>query len=78
MNTMTLNIDIPSGIAVDANRLKALATKYVQQYVLMLQSVQCNKKDRTTAPFRSMRGVLNSNMSYEEMRKAALTEKYKL
>lgn len=75
---MTLNIDIPSGIAVDANRLKVLATKYVQQYVLMLQSIQCNKKERTTAPFRSLRGALTSNLSYEEMRKVALVEKYKL
>lgn len=75
---MTLNIDIPSGMSVDVNRLKSLATKYVQQYIFMLQNVQCDENVRRTAPFRSLRGVLSSNLSYEEMRDAALADKYGL
>lgn len=79
MKTMTLNIDIPTGLNVDVHRLKAMATNYVQQYVYMLQNVYQTKKNRkSTAAFRSMRGSLSSNLSYNDMVEEALMEKYKL
>lgn len=80
MDTMTLNINVPSGIAVDVQKLTTMATNYVQQYVYMLQRVHQAKqtKVKSTASFRSMRGSLSSNLSYKEMLEEALTEKYKI
>ena len=78
MGKVTLNIDVPSGINVDIDSLKALATKYIQQHIYMVQGVHCDKNEgsKSTASFRKLRGILSSTLSYDEMKEAALTEKY--
>lgn len=79
MNTMTLNIDIPQGVAVDAKRLADMATRYVQHYIYMLQRVsmvsQADDKS-SLADFKSLRGILQSDKSYKEMVEEAIADKY--
>lgn len=78
MNTMTLNIDVPKGLAVDVNKLTTMATDYIQNYVYMLWKVQnaTKKRSKSTKSFRSLRGVLSSDKPYQEMLEEALLEKY--
>ena len=79
-NTMTINIDIPSGISIDVSKLTAMATQYVQHYVYALQKAHGEKstKRNSLAAFRNMRGALSSTMTYDEMKEQALSEKYKI
>lgn len=80
METMTLNIKIPQGVAVDAKKLSALATHYVQHYVYMMQHVSSSTKASTpaksTASFKNLRGILSSEKSYKEMVEEAIADKY--
>ena len=79
MNTMTLNIDIPQGVAVDAKRLTDMATRYVQHYIYMLQRVSMVPRadDKSSlADFKSLRGILQSDKSYKEMVEEAIADKY--
>lgn len=76
MNRMVLNIDIPVGVTVDKNQLTAMATRYVQHYVYMMQDMQQKRNVRTTEPFRKMRGIINSDKPYKNMVEEALSEKY--
>lgn len=80
MNTMTLNIDIPTDVTVDLKKLTAMATNYVQHYVYMMRNLQHSNESvkKSTASFRSMRGMMVSDKSYKEMIDDALTEKYKI
>ncbi len=77
-NTMTINIDIPSGTSIDMSKLTTMATQYVQQYVYALQKIRHSKTSnvKSTTAFRSMRGTLSSTLSYDEMKEIALSEKY--
>jgi hypothetical protein len=76
MGKVTLNIDVPSGINIDIDSLKALATKYIQQHIYMVQGVHRDKNEgsKSTASFLKLRGILSSTLSYDEMKEAALTE----
>lgn len=80
MNTMTLNVDVPAGLNIDMNKLTSVATKFVQQYIYMLQSTSKAKteKKKSTSAFRNMRGSLSSNLSYKDMIEEALLEKYEV
>ncbi len=80
MGKMTLNIDVPSGVNIDIDSLKALATKYIQQHIYMVQGVQRkeNTKSKSTTAFRNLRGSLSSALPYEEMKEVALSEKYEV
>lgn len=80
MNTMTLNVDVPTGLNIDMNRLTAVATEYVQQYIYMLQRTYQAKteKKKSTAAFRNMRGSLSSDLPYKDMIEEALLEKYEI
>lgn len=77
-NTMTINIDIPSGTSIDIGKLTTMATQYVQQYVYAMQKIRHAKTNnaKSTSAFRSMRGALSSTLSYDEMKEIALSEKY--
>lgn len=37
MNTMTLNIEIPQGVNVDAQKLSRVASDYLHHYLFMMQ-----------------------------------------
>ncbi len=77
-NTMTINIDIPSGTSIDIGKLTAMAKQYVQQYVYAMQKTRHAKPNnvKPTSAFRNMRGILSSTLSYDEMKEIALSEKY--
>lgn len=78
MNTMTLNIEIPQGVVVDAKRLSVLATDYVQHYVYMLHQSNSSSdiRKRARAAVKNLRGVMSSNKSYKEMVEEVMIDKY--
>ena len=80
MNTITLNLDVPKGLVVDANKLTSMATDYIQNYVYMLWKLQnlSNKSNKSSKNFLNLRGCLSSDKSYQEMLEEALLEKYKV
>ena len=80
MNQLTLNIDIPAGVAIDVNRLKNAANDFVQKYIGQLYIYDANNLSATkrTESFRKLRGVMSSDKSYKEMLEDALKEKYLL
>lgn len=80
MNTMTLQIELPAGVTIDQQHLQALAAGYIQRYVYRMQKAQAKPKEtsKSMASFRKLRGVISSEDAYEEVREAALKEKYGL
>lgn len=73
MSTLALNIDIPSGVTYDATRLKVMVTDYV--YKLIAVNNETAKKSNVSG-FRRLGASINSDMSYENMRREAIREKY--
>ena len=76
MNQLTLNIDIPAGMAIDINRLKNAANDFVQKYIGQLYTYDANNLSATkrTESFRKLRGVMSSYKPYKEMLEDALKE----
>ena len=80
MNQLTLNIDVPSGISIDVNKLEIAANKLVQknngQKVIYKEENKVETK--RTHSFRKLRGVMSSDKPYKEMLGDALMEKYSI
>ncbi len=73
MSTLALNIDIPSGVTYDAAKLKGMVTDYI--YKLIADNNETAKKSNVSG-FRKLRGSITSDISYEDMRREAIREKY--
>ena len=78
MNQLTLNIDVPSGIYIDLNKLEIAANEFIQKYIgqMVLYDAENNVKTKRTHSFRKLRGVMSSDKPYKEMLEDALKEKY--
>lgn len=72
MPTLALNIDVPTGVSYDAARLKLMVTNYVYHLVTMDNGV----KPSHVSGFRKLRGVIKSDVPFEEMRREAIRDKY--
>ena len=80
MNQLTLNIDVPSGISIDLNKLEIAANEFVQKYIgqMVLYGAENKVETKRTHSFRKLRGVMSSVKSYKEMLGDALMEKYSI
>lgn len=80
MNQLTINIDVPTGMAIDINRLKVAANDFIQKYIgqMYIYDKRDGIETKRTAPFRKLRGVMSSDKPYKEMLEDALKEKYSL
>ena len=77
MNTMTLNIEIPQGVNVDAQKLSRVASDYLHHYLFMMQQAKSTKQAKKTfGSFRRLRGIMSDNKSYKEMVEEAILDKY--
>lgn len=73
MSTLALNIDIPSGVAYDATKLKVMVTDYVHKLIALNNETA---KKSNVSEFRKLRGSIKSDISYEDMRREAIRDKY--
>lgn len=73
MPTLALNIDIPSGITYDTKKLKVMVTDYVHRLIAFDNEVI---KNSNVSEFRKLRGIISSDISYEDMRREAIKDKY--
>ena len=80
MNHLTINIDLPTGMAIDLNSLEVAANDFVRKYIgeMGLYDDKKSMDAKSTAAFRTLRGVMSSDKSYKEMLEEALMEKYSL
>ena len=80
MNLLTLNIDVPSGIYIDLNKLEIAANEFIQKYIgqMVLYDAENNVKTKRTHSFRKLRGVMSFDKPYKEMLEDALKEKYSI
>ena len=80
MNQLTLNIDVPSGISIDLNKLEIAANEFVQKYIgqMVLYGAENKVETKRTPSFRKLRGVMSSDKPYKEMLGDALMEKYSI
>ena len=80
MNQITININVPTGVAIDTERLKIVANDFIQKYVARMIIINTHNEAETksTASFRKLRGLITSEKSYKEMLEDALLEKYGL
>ena len=80
MNQLTLNIDVPSGISIDLNKLEIAANEFVQKYIgqMVLYGAENKFETKRTHSFRKLRGVMSSDKPYKEMLGDALMEKYSI
>ena len=80
MNQLTLNIDVPSGIYIDLNKLEIAANEFIQKYIgqMVLYDAENNVKTKRTHSFRKLRGVMSFDKPYKEMLEDALKEKYSI
>ena len=80
MNQLTLNIDVPSGISIDLNKLEIAANEFVQKYIgqMVLYGAENKVEPKRTHSFRKLRGVMSSDKPYKEMLGDALMEKYSI
>ena len=80
MNPLTLNIDVPSGISRDLNKLEIAANEFVQKYIgqMVLYGAENKVETKRTHSFRKLRGVMSSDKPYKEMLGDALMEKYSI
>ena len=80
MNLLTLNIDVPSGIYIDLNKLEIAANEFIQKYIgqMVLYDAKNNVETKRTHSFRKLRGVMSSDKPYKEMLEDALKEKYSI
>lgn len=77
MDTMTLNIEIPQGVNVDAQKLSKMATDFVHHYLFLVQREQSPKRAKKSFDsFRRLRGIISSDKSYKDMVEEAILEKY--
>ena len=80
MNQLTLNIDVPSGIYIDLNKLEIAANEFIQKYIgqMVLYDAENNVETKRTHSFRKLRGVMSFDKPYKEMLEDALKEKYSI
>ena len=80
MNQLTLNIDAPSGISIDLNKLEIAANEFVQKYIgqMVLYGAENKVETKRTHSFRKLRGVMSSDKPYKQMLGDALMEKYSI
>ena len=80
MNQLTLNIDVPSGISIDLNKLEIAANEFVQKYIgqMVLYGAENKVETKRTHSFRKLRGVMSSDEPDKEMLGDALMEKYSI
>ena len=80
MNQLTLNIDVPSGISIDLNKLEIAANEFVQKYIgkMVLYGAENKVETKRTHSFRKLCGVMSSDKPYKEMLGDALMEKYSI
>ena len=80
MSQLTINIEVPAGMAIDLNKLKVVAKEFVKKYIgQKCKSEMIERVDtKQTTSFRKLRGVMSSELPYKEMLEDALKEKYSL
>ena len=80
MNQLTINIDVPTGVAIDLNRLKIAANDFIQKYIgqMHIHDASGGIEVKPTTSFRKLRGVMSSDKPCKEMLEDALKEKYSL
>ena len=80
MKQLTLNIDVPSGISIDLNKLEIAANEFIQKYIgqMVLYGAENRDEKKRTHSFRKLRGVMSSDKPYKELLEDALKEKYSI
>lgn len=80
MDKLTINIDVPTEMPIDLNRLKKVTDDFVQKYIsqLYIYGIKNEVTAKRSDSFRKLRGIMSSDKPYKEMLEDALKEKYSL
>ena len=73
MAVLAINIDIPKDSAYNEAELRMIVTDYVNKLVAK-KDVVLNKSN--TSCFRKLRGIVKSDIPFEDMRGEAIRDKY--
>ena len=73
MAVLAINIDIPKDSVYNEAELRTMVTDYVNKLVAK-KDVVLHKSN--TSGFRKLRGIIKSDVPFEDMRREAIRDKY--
>ena len=75
MTVLAININIPKDSAYNEAELRTMVTDYVNKLVAKKDAV-LHKSN--TSGFRKLRGIIKSDVPFEDMRREAIRDKYEV